>query len=342
MDDANRENEGDLVIPAQFATADSVNFMARHGRGLICLALTRRRVEELQLPMMTRSGGSRFDTPFTASIEAAAGVTTGISAADRAHTIAVAISPASKPGDIVTPGHIFPLRAHDGGTLSRAGHTEAAVDLARCAGLNPAGVICEIMNEDGSMARLPDLIEFSQRHGIRIGTVADLIDYRSRTERLVEQKGASHLHHPRFGEWRLVTFRDAIECGEHVALVKGDVTGDRSPVLTMLHFQNVIGDILVRDSPHPVESAMQKISQLGRGAVIIVNDARSEGLPGNLAAQEACARLGPRQRDFDRGAQMLVALGIARVTLAAPVERASATLERYGLSGENEQFAEIC
>src|SRR3954469_6557899 len=223
VDDEDRENEGDLVIPGQFATPDAINFMARFARGLICLAMTRQRVEQLGLPLMSQSNGTRHQTAFTVSIEAKDGVTTGISAADRAHTIAVAVNPESGRDDLVTPGHVFPLMAREGGTLVRAGHTEAAVDLARLAGLNPAGVICEIMNDDGTMARMPDLVAFAQHHGLKLGTIADLIAHRRRTERLVRGVTEGQIEHAIGGDWRLVVYTNTLEYAEHLALVRGDV-----------------------------------------------------------------------------------------------------------------------
>ena len=222
VDDEDRENEGDLVIPAQFATPERVNFMARYARGLICLAMTRQRVEQLGLPLMSQSNGTRHETAFTVSIEAREGVTTGISAHDRAHTIAVAIDPSKGRSEIVTPGHVFPLMAREGGMLVRAGHTEAAVDIARLAGLLPAGVICEIMNDDGTMARLPDLVTFAQHHNLKLGTIADLIGYRRRTERLVRRVQEGTLPHEIGGDWKLVVYANNVEYAEHLVLVKGD------------------------------------------------------------------------------------------------------------------------
>src|SRR5246500_5142161 len=225
VDDEDRENEGDLVIPAQFATPDAINFMARYARGLICLSMTRQRVEQLGLPLMSQSNSTRHQTAFTVSIEAREGVTTGISAADRAHTVAVAINPEATRADIVTPGHVFPLVAREGGTLVRAGHTEAAVDIARLAGLNPAGVICEIMNDDGTMARLPDLVSFAQRHNLKLGSIADLIAYRRLTERLVKRVADGMFRHVAGGEWRAVVYANTVEYQEHLALVMGDLSG---------------------------------------------------------------------------------------------------------------------
>src|SRR5881397_1134309 len=240
-DDENRENEGDLTLAAQFATPEAINFMAMHGRGLICLALTPERCDELGLDLMAAKNESPFNTAFTVSIEAAQGVTTGISAHDRAHTVQVAIDPHSKPEDIVQPGHVFPLKAKDGGVLERAGQTEAAVDLARLAGLIPAGVICEIMNEDGTMARVPDLIPYCERHGLKLVTVADLIEYRRRTEKLVERMTSVRLP-TSYGEFTAVAFREKLTGKHHVALVKGNVEGAEG-VLVRVHSECLTGDV---------------------------------------------------------------------------------------------------
>ena len=245
VDDEERENEGDLVIPAQMATPDAINFMAKHGRGLICLALTAKRSEELGLQLMGRRNQSRHQTAFTVSIEAREGVTTGISAPDRARTVSVAIDPERGADDIVTPGHIFPLVAREGGVLVRTGHTEASVDIARLAGLNPSGVICEIMNEDGTMARLTDLIPFAQFHGLKIGTIADLIAYRLRHDRIVERMAETVLHSRYGGEFKLYVYVNTIGQAEHVALVKGDISTPE-PVMVRMHATNlfdVLGDL---------------------------------------------------------------------------------------------------
>src|SRR5471030_2997291 len=230
VDDEDRENEGDLVIPAQWATAEAINFMAKHARGLICLALTRERVEQLGLALMAQNNGTRHQTAFTVSIEAREGVTTGISAADRAKTIAVAIQSESTRDDITTPGHVFPLLAREGGTLVRAGHTEASVDIARKAGLNPSAVICEIMNDDGTMARLPDLVSFAQKHNLKLGTIADLIGHRRLTERLVRKVEQGEFRHAAGGDWRAIVFANTVEYQEHLTLIKGDVS-DGAPVM---------------------------------------------------------------------------------------------------------------
>ena len=263
VDDEDRENEGDLVIPAQFATPDVINFMARHCRGLICLAMTRHRVEQLGLPLMSQSNGTRHQTAFTVSIEAKTGITTGISAHDRAHTVAVAINPDNGRDDIVTPGHIFPLVAREGGALVRAGHTEAAVDIARLGGLNPAGVICEIMNDDGTMARLPELVAFAQHHNIKLGTIADLIAHRRRTERLVKRVEEAVWHAEIGGDWRLVVYANTVDYAEHLALVKGDPAAP-GPVPVRMHGVDLIDDFLGSASNSRLRAAMGMIAREAR------------------------------------------------------------------------------
>src|SRR5260370_11006660 len=274
VDDEDRENEGDLVIPAQCATPEAINFMAKHARGLICLALTRERVEQLGLALMSQNNGTRHQTAFTVSIEAREGVTTGISAADRARTVAVAIDPACGPQDIVSPGHVFPLVARDGGTLERTGHTEAAVDLARLAGLNPSGVICEIMNDDGTMARRNDLIAFAQRHGLKIGTIADLIAYRRRHDRIVERALESDFDSRWGGKFRMHVYVNRVAHAEHIALVKGDVTTP-GPVLVRMHALNVLDDVLADRSSGrggELHAAMDVIGAAGRGVVVLIRE----------------------------------------------------------------------
>src|SRR5512139_2486832 len=243
VDDEDRENEGDLVIPAQMATPDAINFMAKHGRGLICLALTRQRVEQLGLPLMSRQNGTRHETAFTISIEAKDGVTTGISAGDRARTISVAIDASKSPDDIVTPGHVFPLMARDGGVLVRAGHTEAAVDVARLAGLNPSGVICEIMREDGTMARMDDLVAFAQLHGLKIGTIRDLIAYRLRKDHLVEEIADVPFTSDYGGDWRLITYRNKVDGTDSFVLVHGHIEPGK-PTLVRMHSLDLFADVL--------------------------------------------------------------------------------------------------
>jgi 3,4-dihydroxy 2-butanone 4-phosphate synthase/GTP cyclohydrolase II len=239
VDDEGRENEGDLVIPAEKADAEAVNFMAKYGRGLICLSMTRSRVEELGLQYMAPKNQSPHQTAFTVSIEAREGVSTGISAADRARTIAVAIDPAMGRNDLVSPGHVFPLVAQDGGVLVRAGHTEAAVDISKLAGMNPSGVICEIMNDDGTMARLPDLVTFAQEHGLKIATIADLISYRRRKEKLVEAIAQTNMTSRFGGDFKLVVYANRIDYAEHIALVCGDISGDE-PILVRMHQGNIL------------------------------------------------------------------------------------------------------
>lgn len=331
VDDEDRENEGDLVIPAQFATPDAINFMARFARGLICLAMTRNRVEQLGLPLMAQANGTRHQTAFTVSIEAREGVTTGISAADRARTIAVAINPETKREDIVTPGHVFPLVAREGGTLVRAGHTEAAVDFARMAGLNPAGVICEIMNEDGTMARLPDLVSFAQHHGLKLGTIADLIAHRRRTERLVKrvEEGRMPDSHGQ-GEWRLIVYANTLEYGEHVALVKGDLSRP-GPSLVRMHAVNVLHDIVGMKGPHDLQRSMAEISAAGRGAVVIIRDIKPTAISERVrAGRDRTAP--PELRDYGIGAQILADLGVKEMILLSNHPKAIVGLEGYGLA----------
>jgi 3,4-dihydroxy 2-butanone 4-phosphate synthase / GTP cyclohydrolase II len=273
VDHEDRENEGDLVIPAQFADAAAINFMATHGRGLICLPMTSERIDHLGLPMMAVNNSSRHETAFTVSIEAREGVSTGISAADRALTVAVAISDQAGPADIATPGHVFPLRARDGGVLVRAGHTEAAVDISRLAGLNPSGVICEIMKDDGTMARLPDLVEFAAQHGLKIGTISDLIAYRHKHDNLLVERETRMVTSAYGGEWQMRIFADQMTGTDHVVLVKGDITTPE-PVLVRTHAINALEDILGL-GPSPADElphAMRIIAEEGRGAVVLFRD----------------------------------------------------------------------
>ncbi|MEM1383972.1 MAG: 3,4-dihydroxy-2-butanone-4-phosphate synthase [Pseudomonadota bacterium] len=312
VDHEDRENEGDLVIPAQMATPDAINFMATHGRGLICLALPGERIDALGLPLMAQTNSSRHETAFTVSIEAREGVTTGISAHDRARTIAVAIDPATTAADIATPGHIFPLRARDGGVLVRAGHTEAAVDIARLAGLTPAGVICEIMNEDGSMARLPDLVAFAQRHGLKIGTISDLIAYRRRYDNLVRAVEEAEITSMVGGTWQLRVFRDSPDGAEHYALVKGDLTGP--PALVRMHVLDPLEDILALNPERwqQVPNAMAAIAAEGRGAVIVIRDTSPSAISDRLRPRGASPK---ELRHYGVGAQILGALGVREMIL---------------------------
>ncbi|RMH44472.1 MAG: 3,4-dihydroxy-2-butanone-4-phosphate synthase [Alphaproteobacteria bacterium] len=329
VDHEDRENEGDLVIPAQMATPDAINFMAKHGRGLICLALQGERIDQLGLPLMSTNNASRHETAFTVSIEAREGVTTGISAHDRARTVAVAIDPTKGPADIATPGHVFPLRARRGGVLVRAGHTEAAVDISRLAGLNPSGVICEIMNEDGTMARLPDLVAFAQRHGLKIGTISDLIAYRLRYDNLVHEKDVRPVRSVHGGDWLMRTFTDEVDGVEHVALTKGEVATDET-VLVRVHVVNPLEDILglVPGREGQAGRAMEAIAAEGRGAFIMLRETQKVLVSGNEAHPE-------QLRQYGIGAQILSALGVRRMTLLtnSPAPRLVG-LEGYGLSIE--------
>ncbi|GAC1344204.1 MAG: 3,4-dihydroxy-2-butanone-4-phosphate synthase [Acetobacteraceae bacterium] len=331
VDDEDRENEGDLVIPAQFATPDAINFMARYARGLICLAMTSTRVEQLGLPLMSQSNASRHQTAFTVSIEAREGVTTGISAADRARTIAVAINPESPRDAIVTPGHVFPLMARDGGTLVRAGHTEAAVDVARLAGLTPAGVICEIMNDDGTMARLPDLIGFAQHHNLKLGTIADLIGYRRRTERLVRRVQEGTLHHAAGGDWQLSVYATTLDHAEHLVLIKGDLAGPKPPLVRM-HAVDIVNDMLGTHQWSTLHGAMRTIAEEGRGVVVLIRDTRPHALSDRVGLLDSHPRPQHFLRDYGIGAQILVDLGIRDMILLSNTRRTVVGLEGYGLN----------
>jgi 3,4-dihydroxy 2-butanone 4-phosphate synthase/GTP cyclohydrolase II len=332
VDAEERENEGDLVIPAQMATPDAINFMAKHGRGLICLALTPDRAQQLHLELMSRSNRSRHTTAFTVSIEAREGVSTGISAHDRAHTISVAIDPTKDHRDIVTPGHVFPLLAKDGGVLVRAGHTEAVVDLARLAGLYPAGVICEIMNDDGTMARLPDLVEFAQAHGLKIATIADLIAYRLRYDHLVNVVGETKLNSPFGGAFDVKVYATTVDPAEHVALVKGDVSSGE-PVLVRVHAMNTLDDVLSSgaDRESLIHKAMEIIGQEGRGALVLIRESRHDAISARLK-QAASGQGQQRLMEYGIGAQILLDLGVREmVLLSNSPARKIVGLEGYGL-----------
>ena len=331
VDDEDRENEGDLVIPAEMATADAVNFMAKHGRGLICLTLTGQRVEELGLRLMSADNGTRMETAFTVSIEAREGVTTGISAADRARTVQVAIDPAMGRGDIVTPGHVFPLRAREGGVLMRAGHTEAAVDIARLAGLNPSGVICEIMNDDGSMARLPDLVAFAQLHGMKIGAIADLIAYRRRTERHVERMMETPFDSVYGGRFRLYVYRNTLDRSEHMVLVKGKVDPDK-PTLVRVHQVDPAADMLghVESRRDFVPQALRTIAAYdGAGVALFLRDPSPSWLSDRYG--EAVDHDQSVLRDYGVGAQILLDLGVREMILLTSTQARLPALEGYGL-----------
>ncbi|HXJ87994.1 MAG TPA: bifunctional 3,4-dihydroxy-2-butanone-4-phosphate synthase/GTP cyclohydrolase II [Candidatus Binatia bacterium] len=345
-DDEDRENEGDLTMAAEKITPEAINFMAKHGRGLICLAMTPQRLDELEIPPMVPNNSSRFETAFCVSIEARERTTTGISAADRAATVLTAIDPAAKPADLVRPGHIFPLRARDAGVLVRAGQTEAAVDLARLAGLRPAGVICEIMNEDGSMARVPELREFAARHNILLVTIADLINYRLRTDSVVERVASANLP-TEYGEFRLHAFENQIDKQTHVALVRGDI-GDGEDVLVRVHSQCLTGDVLrsVRcDCGAQLDQALCRIATEGRGVLLYLSqEGRGIGLANKIRAYslqdegcdtvEANERLGfkPDQRDYGIGVQILREIGVRSMRLLSNNPRKLVGIEGYGLS----------
>ena len=335
VDDETRENEGDLVIPAQMATPEVVNFMAKYGRGLICLALSRARVRELDLPLMAQHNESRHQTAFTLSIEARDGVTTGISASDRARTIAVAIDPTKGSQDIVTPGHVFPLEARDGGVLSRAGHTEGAVDIARLAGLNPSGVVCEIMNEDGTMARLPDLLRFAEHHDLKIGTIADLIAYRLKHDRIVQRTLETTLDSQHGGTFDLAVYVDQVTYAEHVTLVKGDLTAD-GPVPVRVHALNVLEDVLGDDSTGKageLQAAMRMIGEIGRGVVVLIREPRRTSLSDRVTAKTVKGQhRGGALRDYGVGAQILLDLGVRDMILLSSTERTIIALEGFGLN----------
>lgn len=338
VDAEDRENEGDLVIPATFATPEAVNFMARFGRGLICLSMTQERAHSLQLDMMTRNNRESMQTAFTVSIEAKEGVTTGISAHDRSRTIGVAIDPTKDHADIVTPGHIFPLIAKEGGTLVRAGHTEAAVDISRMAGLYPAGVICEIMNDDGTMARLPELVAFAQLHNLKIGTIADLIHWRRQNDRFLERRVAAPLTSA-YGEgFRTVCFRNTLDGSEHIAIVHGDIRPD-STTIVRVHRTDVLADILGEKGPREglVGKAMQLISDAPEpGVIVFVSMMHPNAMAERLGLKSATPRdpTAPL-REYGIGAQILRELGVRRMIYLSDTQPTRlAGLDGYGLTIE--------
>jgi 3,4-dihydroxy 2-butanone 4-phosphate synthase / GTP cyclohydrolase II len=346
VDDPDRENEGDLVIAAQFATPETINFMAIHGRGLICLSLTEDRADELDLPLMPRRGDSRFGTAFTITIEARDGVTTGVSTADRSHTIQVAIATGTRPSDLVTPGHVQPLRARPGGVLERIGQTEAAIDLARLAGLYPAGVICEIMNDDGTMARVPDLVAYCERHDLRMITVADLVEYRRRHEKLVERGASVRLPTP-FGEFTAIAFRELLTGKAHLALVRGEVDGAED-VLVRVHSECLTGDVfhsLLCDCGEQLEQALSQIARADRGVLLyMAQEGRGIGLLNKLRAYElqalgldtveANAALGfpADARDYGIGNQILADLGLTTIRILTNNPKKLTGIDGFGLT----------
>jgi 3,4-dihydroxy 2-butanone 4-phosphate synthase/GTP cyclohydrolase II len=333
VDDEDRENEGDLIIPAQFCDAEAINFMAMHGRGLICLTLPSERVDFLGLNLMEKRNQSRLGTGFTVSIEALEGVTTGISAADRAHTIQVAISEDSEARDITTPGHVFPLRARDGGVLVRAGHTEAAVDIARMAGLNPSAVICEVMNDDGTMARLPDLVQFAQFHNLKIGTIADLIHHRRMTEKYVKRTLEADLNSQHGGHFHMYVYVNTIHYSEHIALVKGDLS-QPGPVLVRMHALDVLSDVLgdLDSNANQLQSAMNMIAAEERGVVVLIREAMPQALSNSVRKRSGDPVEEVRLRDYGIGAQILADLGVNEMILATNSQYNIVGLEGYGLS----------
>ena len=336
VDDKERENEGDLVIPAQMATPQVINFMAKYGRGLICLALTSQRVKDLNLPLMQRHNESRHQTAFTVSIEAREGVDTGISAADRARTVQTAIDPNKGIDDIVSPGHVFPLEACDGGVLVRAGHTEAAVDIARLSGLNASGVICEIMNEDGTMARMPDLVKFAQFHGLKIGTIADLIAYRLNHDRFIDRTMETNFESVYGGTFKLYVYVNKIANVEHIVLVKGDITAD-GPVPVRMHALNVLEDVLGDNSSnkaHDLKQAMQMIDDVGRGVIVLIREPRPTAVSARLQSKLSKSKSTPKGelRDYGVGAQILLDLGVRNMILLSNTKRNIVGLEGYGLT----------
>ena len=327
VDHEDRENEGDLVIPAQWATPDAINFMATHGRGLICLSMPPERCDQLGLELMSTNNSSRHETAFTISIEAREGVTTGISAADRARTIAVAIDASKGAADIATPGHVFPLRAKSGGVLVRAGHTEAAVDVSRLAGLNSAGVICEIMNEDGSMSRLPELVAFAQKHGLKIGTISDLIAYRRRHDNLVRVERSQTVSSEFGGEWDMRIYSDTTHGDEHIVLAKGDLSGD-APVLVRMHALDPMLDIAGTGHTGRADEfrdAMTMVVEEGRGVVVLLRDTAMKLDPEEGSSPKTL-------RQYGLGAQILSSLGLSKLVLLtnSPTPKVVG-LDAYGL-----------
>lgn len=341
VDDEDRENEGDLVMPAQFAHADAINFMAKYGRGLICLALDSHRVRELGLPPMARHNASRHSTAFTVSIEAREGITTGISAADRALTIAVAINPERKPRDIVSPGHVFPLEARDGGVLVRAGHTEAAVDISRLAGLAPSGVICEIMNDDGTMARMNDLIAFAKLHQLKIATIADLIAYRRKSEKLVTRLIETPLH-TTYGDFTCIVYATKLGYAEHIALIKGTINSN-TPTLVRMHAHDVLQDALgdmyhftsTNKKTSMLDACLKLIAQSEQGVLVLLREPNKSAVSDRLSARINAQHRENTLRDYGIGAQILLDLGVTSMSLLTNSPKSIVGLDGYGLEVRN-------
>lgn len=335
VDDEDRENEGDLVIPAQMATPDAINFMAKHGRGLICLAMTKERTDQLGLEPMARRNGTRMGTAFTVSIEAKEGVTTGISAADRARTVAVAIDAGNGPADLVSPGHVFPLVAREGGVLVRAGHTEAAVDVARLAGLNPSGVICEVMKDDGTMARLDDLVSFAQLHNLKIGTIRDLIAYRHRYDHLVERRAETSFTSRWGGDWRVITFWNKAASTEQIALLKGRVNADK-PTLVRMHVLSPFGDLFGEEGARGklLERSMEIIGEEGAGVIVVINRPRADAFTMAVERKAGIRTEADMEelRDYGVGAMILTELGVEEMVLLTNTHHTLVGLDGYGLS----------
>lgn len=343
VDDEDRENEGDLVIPAQMATPDAINFMAKFGRGLICLTMTASRLRELELPLMAQKNTSRHETAFTISIEAREGVTTGISASDRARTVAVAIDPTKDASDIASPGHVFPLEAREGGVLVRTGHTEATVDISRLAGLNPSSVICEIMNEDGTMARMQDLVKFAQLHNLKIGAIADLIAYRLKHDRSVVRK-CEHLMNSRYGgDFNAIVYTNQAPYAEHIALVKGNIVDGDDPVLVRMHALDVLEDVLgetASGKTGELQQSMKIISEEGRGVIVLIREPFSKSLSSRVQSlmtdktkiEVPVSEQGKPLRDYGVGAQILLDLGIRNMILLSNTQHNIVGLDGYGLT----------
>lgn len=333
VDDEDRENEGDLIIPAQLATPEAVNFMAKFGRGLICLCLTAERTRQLELELMVRENGTRHQTAFTTSIEARYGIDTGISAVDRARTISVAIDAKNGPDQIVTPGHVFPLIARDGGVLVRAGHTEAAVDLARLANLNPSAVICEIMNDDGSMARLDDLIFFGKVHNIKVGTIKDLILHRRQHDRIVERVSERDFETERYGKWTAIAFRNLTDSNEYLALVKGNIVPGQ-PTMVRMHVPDILADVCGAKGPREkvIETAMEMMSAAGQGVICLLpaKYGAGGGLLSRIAAPDAART--ETLREYGIGAQILADLGVGDIELLTSSHPDPVALSAYGLA----------